>query len=92
MGYKIKGRNTFLNEYEDINRNYSGNVTNNIESITAEEEEDTSLIENNVKGPNKNFYLCYEKDVKSTESVVGEIPIRTSFGFKCLSLEGAYWR
>ena len=42
MGYKIKGRNTFLNEYEDINRNYSGNVTNNIESITAEEEEDTS--------------------------------------------------
>ena len=42
MGYKIKGRNTFLNEYKDINRNYSGNVTNNIESITAEEEEDTS--------------------------------------------------
>ena len=42
MGYKIKGRNTSLNEYEDINRNYSRNVTNNIESITAEEEEDTS--------------------------------------------------
>ena len=33
MGYKIKGRNTFLNEYEDINRNYSGNVTNNIKVL-----------------------------------------------------------
>ena len=42
MGYKIKGRNTFLSDFENINRNYSGNVTNNIERITAEEEEDTS--------------------------------------------------
>ena len=42
MDHKIKGRNTFLSDFEDINKNYPGNVTNNIESITAEEEEDTS--------------------------------------------------
>ena len=84
MGYKIKGRNTFLNEYEDINRNYSGNVTNNIESITAEEEEVKLKIMK--KGPNKNFYLCYEKDVKSTESVVGEIPDKDQFWIQMFEL------
>ena len=86
MGYKIKGRNTFLNEYEDINRNYSGNVTNNIKVLLLKRRKIPVKLKIMSKGPNKNFYLCYEKDVKSTESVVGEIPDKDQFWIQMFEL------